>query len=85
MITINLVKAKAISHDKRRIKRDLEFKPLDVRATIPAEATQAESARQAIRDWDDAKQLEIDEAVDVAALRLALQPVLDFLDTQGFV
>ena len=50
MITINIDKAKAIAHDIRRAARAEEFKPLDVKATIPAEAAEAEAARQAVRD-----------------------------------
>jgi hypothetical protein len=53
MITINLDKAKAISHDKRRSMRAEEFKPYDevIMKQIPgADHTAAEAARQAIRD-----------------------------------
>ena len=34
-ITININKAKAIAHDKRREARSAEFAPLDIKATIP--------------------------------------------------
>ncbi len=37
MITINIDKAKAIAHDKRRQARSAEFAPLDIKATIPSE------------------------------------------------
>ena len=50
MITINIDKAKTIAHDKRREARSAEFAPLDIKATIPSEATAAEAARQVIRD-----------------------------------
>jgi hypothetical protein len=53
MITINLDKAKAIGHDKRRSMRAEEFKPYDevIMKQIPgADHTAAEAARQAIRD-----------------------------------
>ncbi len=50
MIVININKAKDIAHDKRRAARAEEFKPLDIKATIPSEATAAEAARQVIRD-----------------------------------
>ena len=53
MITINLDKAKAIGHDKRRAARAEEFKPYDdvIMKQIPgADATAAEDARQQIRD-----------------------------------
>ena len=50
MITVNLEKAKNIANDKRRAARSAEFAPLDIKATIPSEATAAEAERQAIRD-----------------------------------
>lgn len=62
MIRINLTKAKEIAHDVRRAKRAAEFAPLDIQATIPAMATQAEAARQAIRDKYAEMQTEIDAA-----------------------
>jgi hypothetical protein len=50
MIKINLDKAKDIAHEKRREARSKEFAPLDVEATIPSRAEQAEATRQAIRN-----------------------------------
>lgn len=53
MITINMNKAKAIGHDKRRAMRAEEFKPYDevIMKQIPgADHAAAEAARQAIRD-----------------------------------
>ena len=70
MITVNMTKAKAIVHDKRRAARAAEFAPLDVKATIPAEAAAAEAARQAIRDKYAAMQTEIDAAPGVPELKL---------------
>ena len=72
MIAINIDKAKAIVHDKRRAARSAEFAPLDVEATIPAKAAQAEAKRQVIRDKYDAMQVAIDAAADVAALKALL-------------
>jgi len=69
MITINLTKAKDIAHDKRRTVRAAEFAPLDIKATIPAEAVQAETARQAIRDKYALIQTEIDSAASVQELK----------------
>jgi hypothetical protein len=69
MITINLTKAKDIAHDKRRTVRAAEFAPLDIKATIPAEAVQAEAARQAIRDKYALIQTEIDSAASVQELK----------------
>lgn len=73
MIVINLDKAKNIAHDKRRAAREEEFKPLDVQATIPAKAAQAEAAREAIRQKYATIQTEIDAASDVAALKEILE------------
>jgi Spy/CpxP family protein refolding chaperone len=62
MIKINLNKAKDIAHDKRRAARSAEFAPLDVKATIPAEAEAAEAARQAIREKYATLQAQMDAA-----------------------
>ena len=75
MITINLTKAKAITHDKRRAARSVEFAPLDVKATIPSEAAAAEAARAAIRT----KYADIQTAVDVAADVAALKGIIESL------
>jgi hypothetical protein len=69
MITINLNKAKDIAHDKRRSARAAEFAPLDVEATIPTKAAQAEAARQAIRDKYAVIQTQIDAAQDISVLK----------------
>jgi hypothetical protein len=73
MITINLDKAKAIAHDKRRAARAAEFAPLDIKATIPSEAVAAETARQAIRDKYAVIQTDIDTAPGVPELTLVVQ------------
>jgi len=70
MITINIDKAKAIVHDKRRAARAAEFAPLDIKATIPSEAAAAEAARQAIREKYAAIQSDIDSAPGVPELKL---------------
>ena len=72
MITINLDKAKNIAHDKRRAARSAEFAPLDIKATIPSEATAAEAARQEIRDRYAAMQVEIDAASTPEEIKIAL-------------
>lgn len=69
MITINLNKAKAIAHDKRREARAAEFAPLDIKATIPAEAQAAETARQAIREKYAELQTQINAAQSVEELK----------------
>ena len=73
MIAINLEKAKYITHDARRAKRSEEFAPLDVKATIPSEATAAEEARQAVRDKYAAIQANIDNAQGVDELKAVLE------------
>ena len=68
-IVIDLTKAKAITHEARRVARSLEFAPLDVKATIPSEAVAAEEARAAIRTKYADIQTAVDAAADVAALK----------------
>lgn len=72
MITINIDKAKAIAHDVRRAARAEEFKPLDVKATIPSEAEMAELERQAVREKYAAMQVAIDAAVAVDEIKAAM-------------
>lgn len=71
-ITINIAKAKGIAHDIRRAKRSEEFAPLDIKATIPAEAASAEAARQAVRDKYAAVQTQIDAAQTPEQIKAAL-------------
>jgi len=71
-IVHNLTKAKAIAHDKRRAARAKEFAPLDVEATIPSRANQAEAARQAIRDKYAVMQEQMDAAESVEQLKSLL-------------
>lgn len=75
-IRVDIDKAKAVCHEKRRAKRSAEFAPLDVEATIPAKAAQAEAARQAIRGKYAAMQAAIDAAGTVDALKAAAADVL---------
>jgi len=72
-ITINMTKAKVIAHDARRATRNAAFAPLDIKATIPAEATQAEADRDVIRVADAALQVSMDAATDADTLK-ALMP-----------
>lgn len=72
MIRVNLDKAKEIGHEMRRAERAKEFAPLDIKATIPSEATAAESARQAIRDKYAVIQSEIDAAQSPDEIKAAL-------------
>lgn len=73
MIVINLDKAKGIAHDIRRQKRSEEFAPLDIKATIPSEAVEAEAARQAIREKYTAIQNQIDSVNAVDELKAIVE------------
>lgn len=75
-LRVDVEKAKDIAHEKRRAARAAEFAPLDVEATIPARAAQAEAARQAIRDKYAVMQADIDAAASVEALKAAAAGVL---------
>ena len=72
-IVINIDKAKAIGHDMRRAARAEEFKPLDIKATIPSEAAAAEAARQAIREKYVAVQAAINAAQTPEEIKDALE------------
>ena len=72
MISINIDKAKAIVHDKRRAARSAEFAPLDIKATIPSEAAAAEAARQAVREKYAAMQTAIDSATTIDEIKAAM-------------
>lgn len=75
MITINIDKAKAIAHDKRRVMRAEEFAPLDeiIAKQIPGkDAAAAEAARQAIRDKYATIQADIDAAATADELKTIL-------------
>jgi len=72
MIVINIDKAKDIAHDKRREARSAEFAPLDIKATIPSEATEAETARQVVRNKYAAMQTAIDSATTINQIKAAM-------------
>ena len=75
MITINITKAKAIAHDKRREARAEEFKPHDeiIMKQIPgADATAAEAARATIRTKYATMQTAINAASTVDAIKSAM-------------
>ncbi|WP_407507356.1 hypothetical protein [Acinetobacter baumannii] len=77
MITVNIEKAKSIAHDKRREARAEEFKQLDIQATIPAMAAQAEQKRQEVRDKYAVMQTEIDAASTADEIKVVITPLLD--------
>lgn len=72
MIRVNMTKAREIAHEQRRLARAAEFAPLDVEATIPAKAPQAEFKREAIRNQYASYQVAIDDARTVAELHAAM-------------
>ena len=69
MITINITKAKSIAHTARRTARSAEFAPLDIKASIPSEATAAEAARAVIRTKYATMQTAIDASVTVDEIK----------------
>ena len=71
-IVVNLTKAETIAHERRRAKREQEFKPHDeiIMKQIPGEdATAAETARAEIRTRYATIQTDIDNATTVDALK----------------
>ena len=78
MITVNLNKAKTISHDKRRDARAKEFAPFDevIMKQIPGnDAVEAEAARQAIRDKYAQIQADIDSAPGVNEVKFVIDNI----------
>ena len=69
MITVDMTKAKAIAHEKRRQARAEEFAPLDIKATIPTEAEAAEAARQVVREKYATMQEQMDAATTPEELK----------------
>ena len=72
MITINIDKAKAIAHDKRRASRSAEFAPLDIKASIPSESVAAEAARQLVREKYASMQSAINSAETIEEIKTAI-------------
>ena len=74
MITINIDKAKAVAHDKRREARAIEFQPYDeaIAKQIPGQIDGAETARAAIRTKYADMQTAIDAASTVDEIKAAM-------------
>lgn len=71
----DIAKCKAIAHERRRAKREEEFKPHDdvIAKQIPGKSKdEAEAARQVIRAKYDAMQAAIDAAASVEEIKAAL-------------
>jgi len=75
-VETDIPKAKEIVHEKRRVKRSEEFAPLDVEATIPAKAAQAEAAREAVRQKYEKIQNDIDAAANEAELKQIMEQLV---------
>ena len=71
MITINLDKAKDISHELRRAARTAEFEPYDnvIAKQIPGEFETAEAKRAEIRTKYASYQADINNAESVEVLK----------------
>jgi 3-methyladenine DNA glycosylase Tag len=80
MIIINIDKAKNIAHEKRRAARTAEFAPLDIKATIPSEATVAEADRQIVRDKYAEIQTAINNAETVDEIKTEMNKFSDKLN-----
>ena len=80
MITINIDKVKNIAHEKRRVARAAEFAPLDIKATIPSEAVEAEVARQIVRDKYAEIQTAINDAETVDVIKTEMNKFSDKLN-----
>lgn len=77
-IQIDMDKAKTITHIRRRDARALEFEPYDniIMKQIPGnDYTQAEAARQAIREKYTTLQAQIDAAETPEELKALCPPV----------
>ena len=68
MIKVNITKAKVIANDIRRAARAKAFASLDVEATVPSLAVEAEAKRAVIRQDDAIIQTMIDGAKDIQEL-----------------
>lgn len=76
MIRVNMEKARAITHDRRRIAREREFAPHDavIAKQIPGKsASEAAASRAVIRAKYDAMQAEISGAADPEALKAIIE------------
>lgn len=76
MIQVDMLKAKEIAHNKRRVVREQELQPLDVKVTIPMYAEQAELERQVVRDKYAVMQELIDQAESVEDLKKVIEGIL---------
>ena len=74
-VGVDISKAKEHCHAKRREARSTEFAPLDIKATIPSEAAQAESDRQKVRE----KYADIQSKIETASTAEELKSIVEVL------
>lgn len=72
MIKVDINKAKDIVHAQRRVARDEQMAPLDIKVTIPMYAADAEAQRQEIREKFESLQTQIDSAETADELKALL-------------
>lgn len=70
VVSTDLEGARIIAHEYRRLSRDIEMKPLDVKVTIPGEMEVAEASRADLRIQYADIQTQIDEAKTVEELEV---------------
>ena len=75
-LTTDIDKAKDIVHVQRRVKRKERFTPLDIQATIPDLAVEAESKRKIIRAENAKIKADVNKATTEAALITQLKKVI---------
>jgi len=69
-VSTDLEGARVIAHEYRRLSRDIEMQPLDVKVTIPGEVEVAEASRANLRLQYADIQTKIDEAKTVEELEV---------------
>ena len=72
-ISVDMSKARTITHDARRVARSAEFAPLDIKSTIPSESVAAEADRAVIRAKYADMQVSIDAAPNSASLKTIME------------
>ena len=69
-VSTDLEGSRVIAHEYRRLSRDIEMQPLDVKVTIPGEMEVAEASRADLRIQYADVQTQIDEAKTVEELEV---------------
>ncbi len=71
-IRIDLSRAKEYAHECRRVSRDNELTPLDLKISIPSESVETEIAREAVRAKYAKMQIDIDKAKTEKELKVII-------------